>query len=76
MNLSLSALTIVKDRESKIKGTTLEIKSVIDDYKMQRMSVLEAAWILWDRLLVPSLLSGAGFWIGNIQYTKEFCNNI
>ena len=75
-NLSMSAYRTVKERENRIKGATLEIKSIVDDFRMQRMAGLVAAWELWERALLPSLLAGAGSWIGNIDDTVDLCNKI
>ena len=75
-NLSMSAYRTVKERENRIKGATLEIKSIVDDFRMQRMAGLVAAWELWERALLPSLLAGAGSWIGNIDDTVDVCNKI
>ena len=45
----------------------MEIKSLIEDVTMQAMGGLMTAWELWEKALVPSLLSGAGTWIGDIS---------
>ena len=39
---------------------------------MQAMGGLMAAWELWEKALVPSLLSGAGSWVGNIDKAANF----
>ena len=75
-DLSTSALATVKDKASRVKGATMEIKSIIEDYQMQAMGGLVAAWTLWERALVPSLLSGAGTWLGDIREAVKLCNSI
>ena len=35
-----------------------------------------AAWELWEKALVPSLLSGAGTWIGEASRAINLCDNI
>ena len=35
-----------------------------------------AAWELWERALLPSLLSGAGTWLGKIDEAVKLCNKI
>ena len=75
-DLSSSALATVRSREGKIKGAAIEIKSIIEDYQMQAMGGLMAAWELWERALIPSLLAGAGTWLGNISETEKLCNQI
>ena len=36
--LSTNALETVKEKENKIKAATYEIKKIIEDFKMQRLS--------------------------------------
>ena len=43
---------------------------------MQAMGGLVAAWELWERALIPSLLAGAGTWLGDIGETGKLCNSI
>ena len=71
-----SALATVKERAGKIKGATMEIKSIIEEFEMQAMGGMRAAWELWERALIPSLLSGAGTWFGKCQMTVDFCDGI
>ena len=54
-DLSSSALATVRQREGKIKGAAIEIKSIIEDYCMQTMGGLVAAWELWERALIRPL---------------------
>ena len=75
-DLATSALATVKDRQGKIKGATIEIRSIIEDYQMQAMGGLTAAWELWERALIPSLMSGAGTWLGDIAAAIKLCNEI
>ena len=59
-----SAEATVLERAGRIKGATMEIKSIIEEFSMQAMGGLMAAWELWERAIIPSLLSGAGTWFG------------
>ena len=43
---------------------------------MQALDGMMSAWELWERALVPSLLSGAGTWLGNISETEKVCNDL
>ena len=76
LDLGTSALATVKDRKSKIKGAAIEVKSIIEDFQMQAMGGLVAAWELWEKALIPSLLSGAGTWLGSIEEAITLCNKI
>ena len=66
----------MKVREGKLKGAAMEVKSIIEDYEMKAMGGLVAAWELWERALLPSLLAGAGTWLGKIDETVKRCNKI
>ena len=43
---------------------------------MQIMGGLVASWVLWERALVPSILAGAGTWLGNIKEAIKLCNSL
>ena len=75
-NLSTSALSTVQERAGKIKGAAIEIKSIIEDFQMQALSGCMAAWELWEHALLPSLLSGAGTWLGDVSKTVDLCDSI
>ena len=75
-NLATSAWATVKNRSGKIKGAALEIKQIIEDYQMQALGGLAAAWDLWERALIPSLLCGAGTWLGDITEAVKLCDKI
>ena len=74
--LERSALAKAQDRAGRIKGATMEIKSIIEDFKMQSMGGMMATWELWERALIPSLLSGSGTWIGKCQPTIDLCDGL
>jgi hypothetical protein len=50
----------IGEREEKLKGAIFEVKSIIEDFQMQAVGGMMAAWELWERAMVPSLLAGAG----------------
>ena len=39
-------------------------KAMIEDFKLQAIAGMEGAWILWERAILPTLLSGCGAWVG------------
>jgi hypothetical protein len=71
-----SAEATIKDRESKTKGAIFEVKSIIDDFQMQAIGGMMAAWELWERAIVPSLLSGSGTWVGITDPEVERCDKL
>ena len=62
--LAASCAATISDRAGKIKGATFETLSIIEEFRMQAVGGMMAAWELWERAMVPSLLSGAGTWMG------------
>ena len=64
----------IAEREGRIKGAIFEVQSIIEQFEMQAMGGMMAAWELWERALVPSLLSAAGTWVGTIK--EERCDKI
>ena len=73
---SSSALATAQDRAGKIKGAAIEIKQIIEDFEMQALGGLAAAWDLWERALIPSLLSGCGTWLGDIEEAVKLCTSL
>ena len=73
-DLSTSALSTVQDRIGKIKGEDMEIKAIIKEFQMQALSGCMPASELWEHALLPSLLSGAGTWLGDIEEAVELCD--
>ena len=57
-DLATSALKTVKDRVGKIKGASIEIKAIIEEFKIQVLAGCMATWEFWEHALLPSLLSG------------------
>ena len=53
-------------------------KSIIEEYQMQVIGGMMAAWELWEKALVPKLLSGAGTWVGPGGGKKaiDLCDNL
>ena len=64
------------DREGKLKGAIFEVKSIIEDFQMQALGSMMAAWELWEKAMVPSLLSGAGTWVGATLDEYERCDKL
>ena len=54
----------------------MEVKNIIEAFEMKAIGGLVAAWELWEKALVPSLLSGAGSWLGQSDETIKLCNQI
>ena len=76
--LDRSAEATAQERVGRLKGATREIKGIIEEFQMQTLGGMMAAWELWERALIPSLLSGAGTWFGGGDSKKvvEICDGI
>ena len=46
------------------------------DFCIVNYSGFEAAYIIWEKALIPSLLNGSGTWLGAGKDTYELCNEI
>ena len=75
-NLAKSVEATIAERTAKIKGAAIEIKSLVEDLQMQSLGGLVAALELWEKALVPSLLSGAGTWLGITKDAVTMCGNL
>ena len=71
-----SAEATILDRQGKLKGAMFEVKSVVEDFKMQAIGGMMAAWELWEKAMLPSLLSGAGTWVGITEKEIEKCDKL
>ena len=71
-----SAEATVRERSGRIKGATMEIKSIVEEFEMQAMGGLMAAKELWEKALLPSLLSGAGTWLGECKDATSLCDQL
>ena len=74
--LSESSLAAVEERAGRIRGATIEIKSIIEEFQMQIMGGMMAAWELWEKALIPSLLNGSGTWIGDCKMAVDLCDEL
>ena len=73
--LEQSALATAQERAGRIRGATMEIRSIIEEFQMQAMGGLMSAWELWEKALIPSLLSGCGTWFGKCETTVDLCDD-
>ena len=71
-----SAEATIKERGGKIKGAMFEVKSVVEDFQMQAIGGMMSAWELWEKAMVPSLLSGAGTWTQITEKEVDICDKL
>ena len=53
-----------------------EVKGIIEDFQMPAIGVMMSALELWEKAMVPSLLSGEGTWLGATISEYEICDKI
>ena len=74
--LEESEAATVRERLGRIKGATMEIKSIVEEFQMPAVGGMMAAWELWEKALIPNLLSGAGTWLGDCREAIKLCDNL
>ena len=74
--LAMSVKATIQERAGKIKGAIYKAKQVIETVQMQAIGGMMAAKQLWEGAIVPSLLSGAGTWVGSTQECEEMCEEL
>ena len=66
----------IQERSGKVKGAIHTMASLLDTYEMRAMGGLMAAKYIWEGAIVPSLLSGAGTWVGITPREEERCEEL
>ena len=61
--LAASVEATVKDREGKIKGSIYELRTIVEDFRMQAVGGIESAIDLYESCIVPSLLANCSTWM-------------
>ena len=56
-------LQTVLAREGKIKGASIEIALIVNDWRAKVTGGMETALMLWETCCIPSLMHGAGTWV-------------
>ena len=62
--LAISVKATIEDRMGKVKGGIFTTASLLETIELQAMGGMLAAKVLWEGAIVPSLLAGAGTWVG------------
>ena len=60
--LRASTEASIKERTAKVKGSIYELRSLVEDFRMQSVGGMTAAIDLYESCIVPSLLSNSGTW--------------
>ena len=54
----------------------MEVRPIIEDFLMQAIGGMMAAWELWEEAIIPSLLSGSDTCFGKCQDTVYLCYDL
>ena len=66
--LEMCAEATVQERVGRLKGATREIKGIIEEFQMQALGGMMAAFEFWEKARIPSLLSGGYLvWWNRVQ---------
>ena len=71
-----SVAATIEDREGKIRGASLEIGQIVNDWRSQAVGGMDTALLLWETCCIPSLLHGAGTWTDITAAAEKKLNTI
>ena len=66
----------VNAKLGKIRGASLEIALVVNDWRARQIGGMETALLLWESCCIPSLLHGAGTWVKISRATEKQLNKL
>ena len=66
----------INNRLGKVRRAMFKAKALMEDFRLQAISGMEGAWIIWEKSIIPTLLSGCGSWVGIGQKTYEKVDQI
>lgn len=66
----------VNSKLGKIRGASIEIALVINDWRARQVGGMETALMLWEQCCIPSLLHGAGTWVEISSATEKQLNKL
>ena len=69
-------MATAQERAGQIRGATMEISSIMEEFQMQAMGGLMSAWEPWEKALIPSLLSSCVTWFGKCQTTVDIWHDL
>ena len=72
----MSVEATILERKGKVQGAIYTTASILDTVQMQAMGGLMAAKHIWEGAIVPSLLAGAGTWVGCTTRQEEMCKGL
>ena len=74
--LEAGVIATIENRMGKVRGAMFKVKALIEDFRLQAITGMAGAWILWLRSILPTLMAGCGSWIGIGKKTYEILDEI
>ena len=74
--LEMCVEATIKERLAKVKGAIYTAASLLETYQMQAIGGMMATKYIWEGAIVPSLLAGAGTWMGCNAKEEEMCEEV
>ena len=74
--LGESIMETIKDRTGRVKTAIMEVKGIMEDYRMQAMGGMMGALDLWNMAIIPSLLANCGTWTELPKKAIEACDEL
>ena len=66
----------IEDRAGKVKIAMMEVKGIIEDFRMQAVGGILGAWDLWNTAILPSLIANCGTWTELPTKAVDLCDEL
>ena len=71
-----SIVKTIQDRAGKVKIAMMEVKGVMEDFRMQAVGGIMGAWDLWNSAILPSLLCNCSTWTELPTKAVDLCEEL
>ena len=71
-----SIVKTIQDRAGKVKIAMMEVKGVMEDFRMQVVGGIMGAWDIWNSAILPSLLCNCSTWTELPTKAVDLCEEL
>ena len=71
-----SIMKTLEDRAGKVRIAMMEVKGIMEDFRMQAVGGILGAWDLWNTAILPSLLANCGTWTELPSKAVDLCDEL
>ena len=64
LRLEAGVVATIDKRLGKVRGAMYKMKALIEGFRLKAITGMEEAWIMWERSILTTLISGCGSGIG------------